>query len=134
MKNQAHHFFHTAGAVTAVSPTAANIDAALTTTNTTFASSFWKTGDTIVLRGIVILARPGATDSLTIKDSAGTAVLPSFAIPTSPAGTDFLAASFGDGISLPITGGGGTAGTGGYTITTTAAGSIYLFLFDLFRI
>lgn len=111
-------YFITSGAVTAVFPTAANIDTGVTTTNTTYASSFFKANDDVVLTGVMLLTRnTGASETMSFVDKAGNTIFQITGLNNAALGDKM----FGAGIAMPA---------GGFGITTTSATTVYMFLFD----
>ena len=115
------HYFHTTGAVTAAFPTAAQIDSTSTSTTGTYSSSYFQSGDVITLLEINVLTAPGSADTIIFTDKAGAAITGAFAVPTSIA--TFNRPRFpGNGLPVP---------KGGFGVTTTAASSVYQFIFDV---
>lgn len=80
--------------------------------------SSFKPNDSVVLRAFNVLTRPGSADTVTICDKAGTNLW-AFTVPT--ATTDPIPFNL-NGIVMPI---------GGFGVTTTAASSVYQWVFDV---
>lgn len=75
--------------------------------------------DTVVLRGLNVLTRPGADDTITFCDKAGTNLW-GVSIPTNPLAP--LPFDFAQGVEMPL---------GGFGVSTTVAGSVYQYIFTV---
>lgn len=110
-------YFCTTGAITNQFPLAAQINTGNTTTTGTYANSFFKATDSVVLRGILFLAATPTAETITLVDKAGSTII-SIGVPANAAFRAFMPIQ--DGIPMPI---------GGFGVTTSVGQSL-MFLFD----
>lgn len=116
------NYFNTTGIITANFPLATEVNSTGTTGTTTYASSYWKATDTVVLRAIICLgATPTGDAGVSLVDRAGTAVF-TFACPANAAWPRPQIPP--DGIRMP---------TGGFGVTTIASNN-WCFVFDIQRL
>lgn len=112
------HYFITSGAVTAVFPVSAGIDTGVTTTNTTYASSYFKSTDSVRLMGIIIVQRAATTETMALVDSAGATILTLTGMNNAAVGNHMFGP---EGIPMPA---------GGFGVTTAVASTVYMFIFN----
>lgn len=110
------HYFCVSGAVTAVGPTAAQIDTSTTATGSRTTSIMATLYKSVVLKTIIALKVPAVADAISILDTSSSPVtLLSITVPTTGVPPYKL------DIPMP---------SGGFLITTTQATGSYMLVFE----